>query len=45
LGLNSKKEEFGAVDKYIVNKLKPIHQTHYENLNKFFKLRDEKAPV
>lgn len=43
--IDKKNEEFGTIDKYISNKLKPIHKMHYDNLNKFLNLRDEKVQI
>lgn len=39
----SKTEEFRQIDKYIADKLKPVHQTSSENLNAYLRLRSEKA--
>ncbi|MGD0978044.1 MAG: hypothetical protein ABR962_02765 [Candidatus Bathyarchaeia archaeon] len=43
--VNDKREEFEKIDKFISDKLKPIHETHAEHLNSFLKLRDEKAQI
>jgi hypothetical protein len=36
-------QEFQRIDKYITDKLKPIHQISSDNLQSFLKLRDERA--
>lgn len=41
--LNEKMVEFQAVDKYISDKLRPIHQVNSEKLQNYLLLRDEKA--
>lgn len=41
--LITKTEDFEHLDKYISDKLKPIHKINSDNLNSFLKLRDERA--
>ncbi len=38
-----KQAEYDAVDKYISDKLKPIHEIHYEELQQFLRLNEDKA--
>jgi len=45
VSVDKKREEFEKIDKFISDKLKPVHETHSENLNNFLSLRDEKAQV
>lgn len=45
VSVDKKREEFEKIDKYISDKLRPVHATHSENLNRFLSLRDEKAQV
>ncbi len=40
-----KQVEFDAIDKYIGDKLKPIHELHSEELHNFMKLNEDKAQV
>lgn len=38
-----KQAEYDAIDKYISDKLKPVHTLHNEELQKFMKLNEDKA--
>jgi hypothetical protein len=41
--LSIRSEEFQRIDKYISDKLKPVHQINSDNLQSFLRLRDERA--
>lgn len=43
--VNTQQVEFDKINQFISDKLKPIHEANYQNLQNFLRLRDEKRQV
>ena len=43
--IKEKQDEFSTINNFIAEKLKPIHEVNYKNLQNFLSLRDDRAQI
>jgi hypothetical protein len=43
--VDQKRKEFEAIDKYLSDKLRPVHFAHADNLNKFLSLKSDQGQI